>query len=77
MGNEHKFESDICAQCQEAGTIVMPTGETYRVCAPEKSMSHEYVVRQLVTLEKPAIRTKLPKRLKDVRQPQRSLKTGQ
>lgn len=31
--DEHQPESDICAQCKDAGTIVMPTGEMYKVCA--------------------------------------------
>ena len=44
MGNEHKFESDECARCNDAGTIVIPTGEIYKVCAPEKWKSYDCAV---------------------------------
>jgi hypothetical protein len=54
MGTEHKSKSDVCARCRDAGTIVMPTGQMYRICAPEKWKSYECAATQLVTVKKPA-----------------------
>jgi hypothetical protein len=64
MGNEHKFESDECAQCKDAGTIVMPTGEIYKVCSPEKWKSYECAGKQIVALKKPAAHAEVPQSAK-------------
>ena len=64
MGNENKSEFDICAQCKDAGTIVMPTGEIYKVCAPEKWKSYDCAAKQLVASKKPAAHAELPESAK-------------
>jgi hypothetical protein len=57
--NEHMADSDVCKQCKDAETIVMPTDEMYRVCAPSRWKSYECAARQLVAL-KPAAHAELP-----------------
>ena len=64
VGDENKAEFDICAQCKDAGTIVMPTGEIYRVCAPEEWKSYECAGKQVVALKKPAAHAELPQSAK-------------
>jgi len=56
---EHTPDSDTCEQCKDARTITLPTGEMYRVCAPNKWKSYECAARQLVALKKPATRAEL------------------
>jgi hypothetical protein len=51
---EHTPDSDTCEQCKEARTIVLPTGERYRVCAPNNWKSYECAAKQLIALKKPA-----------------------
>jgi hypothetical protein len=67
--DEHQPESDICAQCKDAGTIVMPTGEMYKVCAPEKWKSHECAAKQLVASKKPVSHVELSKAAKSSQRP--------
>jgi len=54
VSDDHMSDSDICGQCKDAETIVMPTGEMYRVCPPTKWKSYECAAKQLVALKKPA-----------------------
>ena len=61
VSNEHKSDYDICAQCKDAETIVLPTGEMHRVCAPSKWRSDECAAKQLLCLKRPAARAELPK----------------
>ena len=58
--DEGKPESDTCAMCVDAKTIVLPTGERYRVCAPNNWKSYECAAKQLVALKKPAGYVELP-----------------
>jgi hypothetical protein len=39
---EHTPDSDTCEQCKDARTIVLPTDERYRVCAPNNWKSYEF-----------------------------------
>ncbi|MGA7908059.1 MAG: hypothetical protein WCA16_11685, partial [Candidatus Sulfotelmatobacter sp.] len=55
VSDAHKPDYDICAQCEDANTIVLPTGEMYRVCAPSKWKSYECAAKQLVSLGKSAV----------------------
>jgi hypothetical protein len=57
--DEGKPESDTCAMCVDAKTIVLPTGERYRVCAPNNWKSYECAAKQLVALKKPAAHAEL------------------
>lgn len=60
VSNEHKPDSDTCAMCTDAKTIVVPTGERYRVCAPKNWKSYECAAKQLMALKKPAADVELP-----------------
>lgn len=69
VSDEHKSESDVCAQCKDAGTMVMPTGEMYKVCPPEKWKSYECAAKQLVASKKPVSGVDLPNAAKPSRRP--------
>jgi len=66
VSDKHVPDPDICGQCKEAQTIVLPTGEMYRVCAPSNWKSYECAARQLVALKKSAAHAEPP-------QPEKSL----
>jgi hypothetical protein len=38
--DDQQFDYNICAKCEDAGTFLMPTGEVYRMCAPERWKSY-------------------------------------
>jgi hypothetical protein len=59
VSNEPMIDADICGQCRDAELFTMPTGETYRVCAPSKWKSYECAAKQLVALKKPAAHAQL------------------
>jgi hypothetical protein len=69
VSNDPMTDSDICGRCKDAETITMPTGETYRVCAPSKWKSYECAAKQLVALKKPAARAELSQPAKGSRRP--------
>jgi hypothetical protein len=50
--DEHIPDFDGCWQCKDAVTIVLPTGEMYRVCAPSKWKSYECAGKQLIASKK-------------------------
>jgi len=54
VSNEQVPDSDVCGQCKDAENFTMPSGETYRVCAPSNWKSYECAAKQLVALKKPA-----------------------
>jgi hypothetical protein len=56
----HEHTPDFCKQCKDIETIVLSTGEWFKVCAPSKWRSYECAAKQLVALKKPA-RAELPK----------------
>ena len=69
VSDDHKPDSDTCALCVDAKTIVLPTGERYRVCAPSKWRSYECAGKQLIALKKPAAYA-------DLAQPAKPLQRG-
>jgi hypothetical protein len=62
VSNKDMPDSDVCWQCKDAATIVLQTGEMYRVCAPSKWKSYECAARLLATLKKPAAHAELKTR---------------
>jgi len=54
LSDERKPDSDTCAMCMDAKTIVLLNGERYRVCPPNSWKNYECVAKQLVTLNKTA-----------------------
>ena len=69
VSNEHKSESDVCWQCKDAVTIVLLTGETYRVCAPSKWKSYECAGKQLIASKKPVSHVYLAQLAKPLQRP--------
>ena len=59
VSHEQKPDFDPCRMCRDGNVIVLPTGEMYRLCGPNKWKSYECAARQLVAL-KPAARAELP-----------------
>ena len=67
--DEHIPDFDGCWQCKDAVTIVLPTGEMYRVCAPSKWKSYECAGKQLIATKKPESHVELPKAAKSSQRP--------
>jgi hypothetical protein len=67
--NEDRPDFDVCWQCKDAVSIVLPTGEMYRVCAPSKWKSYGCAGKQLIASKKPVSHVELPKAAKSSQRP--------
>ena len=59
VSHEQKPDFDPCTMCRDGNIVVLPTGEMYRLCVPNKWKSYECAARQLVALKKPAAHVEL------------------